>query len=63
MPLRSSLTPAVVLGAWPAYLLALLALGSVVAAGRRRAVGHNGPRPEAPETSTPDASPTKEPIR
>ena len=69
MPLRSALTPAVVVGAWPAWLLTLLALGSLVAAvaSRRRqdrAVRQNGRRPEAATPAAgPDATPTREPIR
>jgi apolipoprotein N-acyltransferase len=64
MPLRSSLTPAVVEGAWPAWVLTLLALVSVVAAGRRRSVRQNGGRAEAAAaTSSADPTPTKEPIR
>jgi apolipoprotein N-acyltransferase len=69
MPLRSALTPAVFEGAWPAYVLTLLALVSVVVAARRsaarRPVRHNGRRPEAAvATSSAEPSPTtKEPIR
>ncbi len=69
MPLRSALTPAVVLGAWPAWLLTLLALGSLAWAiaprgHRRPAVRHNGSRPEAgTPVAGPDATPTREPIR
>jgi apolipoprotein N-acyltransferase len=63
MPLRSALTPAVVLGPWPARVLSLLALAAVIfslltAGGRRTGVGHNGP----PNTASPAVSPTKEPI-
>ena len=64
MPLRSSLTPAVLEGAWPAWVLSLLALVSVVVAGRRRSVRQNGPLPEADAATSPAAlSPTREPIR
>ena len=64
MPLRSTLTPAVVLGAWPAWLLSLLALVAVALAVRRRPVRQNGPRVQA-AVAAPGAapSPTKEPIR
>lgn len=69
MPLRSALTPAVVAGAWPAWLLTLLALGAVarafVVARRTRAgVVQNGLRPDAATAAPPtDPAPTKEPIR
>jgi apolipoprotein N-acyltransferase len=64
MPLRSSLTPAVVLGAWPAWVLTLLALASVLVAVRPGSVRQNGARPGAvAATSSADPSPTKEPIR
>ena len=61
-PLRSSLTPAVVVGAWPAWLLSLFALASVALAVRRRPVRKTGARRGAP-SSVADPSPTKEPIR
>ena len=61
MPLRSALTPAVLIGAWPARVLALLALVSVVAAGRRRGVGQNGLPPQG--VTSGEQTLTKEPIR
>ena len=62
MPLRSALTPAVVVGAWPAWLLSLFALAAVALASRRRPVRENGARPGAASSAV-DPSPTKEPIR
>ncbi|MGI3780999.1 MAG: apolipoprotein N-acyltransferase, partial [Janthinobacterium lividum] len=63
MPLRSSLTPAIVLGAWPARVLSLLALVSVVVVLRRASVRQNGGRAEAAPATPADLTPTKEPIR
>jgi apolipoprotein N-acyltransferase len=62
MPLRSTLTPAVVVGAWPAWLLSLFALAAVALAVRRRPVRKNDDRPGA-ASPVADPSPTKEPIR
>ena len=62
MPLRTALTPAVVVGAWPAWVLSLFALAGVALASRRRPVRENGARPGA-VSSAADPSPTKEPIR
>ena len=62
MPLRSTLTPAVVVGAWPAWLLSLFALAAVALAVRRRPVRKNDDRPGT-ASSVADPSPTKEQIR